>query len=73
MLPDVHLGKRTSVSYPDHLHCEVPEEVNDLQGLPPQTEDQDDGRHHWTYQLLQNEHLEENRGKRLSLYTLVAV
>lgn len=48
MLPDVHLGKGASVSYPDHLHGEVPEEINDLQRLPPQTEDQDDRSHHWT-------------------------
>lgn len=51
MLPDVHLGKRASVSYPDHLHSKVPEEINDFQRLPPQTEDQDDGSHHWTQQL----------------------
>lgn len=51
MLPDVHLGKGASVSYPDHLHSEVPEKINDLQGLPPQTEYQDYGSHHWTEQL----------------------
>lgn len=48
MLPDVHLGKRAGVSNPDHLHCEVPEEINDLQRLSPQTEDEDDGGHNWT-------------------------
>lgn len=52
MLPDVHLGKGASVSYSNHFHSEVPEEINDLQRLPPQTEDQDDGSHHWTEQLL---------------------
>ena len=63
MLPDVHLGEGASVSYPNHLHSEVPEEINDLQRLPPQTEDQDYGSHHWTYQLLQNKHLKDNREK----------
>lgn len=48
MLSDVHLGKGASVSYSDHLHSEVPEEINDLQRLPPQTENQDDGSHYWT-------------------------
>lgn len=52
MLPDVHLGKGASVSYPDDLYSEVSEEINDLQRLPPQTEDEDDGSHHWTQQLL---------------------
>lgn len=52
MLPDVHLGKGASVSYPNHLYSEVPEEINDLKRLPPQTEDQDDGRNNWTEQLL---------------------
>lgn len=52
MLPDVHLGKGASVSNTDHLHSKVPEEINDLQRLPSQREDQDDGSHNWTYQLL---------------------
>ena len=52
MLPDVHLGKGASVSNTNHLHSEVPEEINDLQRLPSQREDQDDGSHNWTYQLL---------------------
>lgn len=52
MLSDVHLGKGTGVSDPDHLYSEVPKEVNNLQRLPPQTEDQDDWCHHWTEQLL---------------------
>ncbi len=71
MLSDVHLGKGAGVSHPDHLHSEIPEEINDLQRLPPQTKDQNDGSHHWTYQLLKNKHLEENMwGKRLKLYTV---
>lgn len=48
MLSYVHLGKRAGVSNPNHLHGEVPEEIYDLQRLPPQTEDEDDGSHHWT-------------------------
>lgn len=65
MLPDVHLGKGASVSYPNHLNSEVPEEINDLQRLPPQTEDQDDGSHHRTEQLLQNKNLEENQSGKI--------
>lgn len=30
MLPNVHLGKGTCVSDPDHLYSEVPKEVNNL-------------------------------------------
>lgn len=52
MLPDVHLGKGASVSHPDNLDSEVPEEINYLQRLPSQTKDEDDGRHHWAQQLL---------------------
>lgn len=52
MLPDVHLGKGASVSHPNNLYSEVPEEINDLQRLPPQAEDEDDGSHNWTQQLL---------------------
>ena len=58
MLPDVHLGKGAGVPHPDHLHRKVPEEINDLQRLSPQTEDQDDGSHHWTEQLLENKDLD---------------
>jgi len=47
MLPDVHLGKGAGVSNPYDFHSEVPEEINDLQRLPPQAEDEDDGSHHW--------------------------
>lgn len=66
MLPDVHLGKRARVSYPDHLHCKIPEEINYLQRLPSQTENQDDGCHHWAQQLLQNKNLEEISPMKLS-------
>lgn len=59
MLPDVHLGKGARVSYPDHLHCKIPKEINYLQRLPSQTENQDDGCHHRAQQLLQNKNLEE--------------
>lgn len=67
MLPDVHLGKGASVSHPDHLHCKIPEEINDLQRFPPQAEDQDDGSYHRTDQLLQNKHLEENKEAKLTV------
>lgn len=70
MLPNVHLGKGASVSYPHHFNSEVPEEINDLQRFPPQTEDQDDGSHHRTEQLLQNKSLEEiQSGKTNATYS----
>lgn len=52
MLPDVHLRKGASVSHTHDLHGEISEEVNDLQRLPPQAEDEDDGSHDWAQQLL---------------------
>lgn len=52
MLPNVHLGKGACVSDPNHLYGEVPKEVYNFQGLPPQAEDQDDGSHHWAEQFL---------------------
>lgn len=52
MLPDVHLGEGASVAHPNDLHSEIPEEINDLQRLPSQAEDEDDGSHNWTQQLL---------------------
>lgn len=67
MLPDIHLGKRAGVSYADHLHSEVPEEINDLQRLSPQTEDKNYRSHHWTQQLLENKHLDTERRERLTL------
>lgn len=48
MLPDVHLSEGASVSDSDNFYSEVPEEINDLQGFPPQGEDEDDGSHHRT-------------------------
>lgn len=51
VLPNVHLGKGARVSDPNHLYSEVPKEVNNLQRLPPQTEDQNDRCHHWAEQL----------------------
>ena len=58
VLPDVHLGEGAGVAHTHHLHSEVPEEVDDLQGLPAQAEDEDEGRHHGADQLLQDEHLD---------------
>lgn len=52
MLPNIHLSKGARVSDPDHLDSEVPKEVNNLQRLPPQAADQDDGSHHRAEQLL---------------------
>lgn len=52
MLPDIHLSKRAGVSHSDHLHSEMPEEINDLQRLFPQTEDQNNRSHHRAQQFL---------------------
>lgn len=60
MLPDVHLGKGAGVAHTDDFHCEVPEEINDLQRLSPQTEDENNGSHDRAQQLLENKHLETN-------------
>ena len=57
VLPDVHLGEGAGVAHAHHLHSEVPKEVDDLQGLPAQAEDEDEGCHHRTDQLLEDEHL----------------
>lgn len=57
MTPDVHLCKGADVPNSNHLHCEVPEEVYDLQRLIPQVEDEDEGCDDGTEQLLQDEHL----------------
>lgn len=57
MTPDVHLCKRADVPNSDHLHGEVPEEVYDLQRLISQVENENEGRHDGTEQLLQDEHL----------------
>ena len=46
MATDVHLGEGADVPNSDHLYGEVPEEVDDLQGLVPQQGDEDEGRHH---------------------------
>lgn len=60
MLSNVHLGKGACVSDSNHLYSEVPKEVNNFQRLSPQTEDQDDGSHHWAEKFLKNKNLQGN-------------
>lgn len=57
MTSDIHLRKGTDVSDSNHLHSEVPEEVNDFERLVPQEEDENEGCDNRTEQLLQDEHL----------------
>lgn len=57
MLAHVHLGKGAGVAHTHHLHSEVAEEVNDVQGLGPQADDEDQGRDDGTQELLQDEDL----------------
>ena len=57
MASDVHLGEGADVPNADHLHGKVPEEIDDLQGLVPQQEDEDEGGHDGAQQLLQDKHL----------------
>lgn len=64
MLANIHLSKGTGVSNADNLHCEVAEEVDNLQGPWAQAENENEGRDNGTQQLLQDEHL-EGRGPRL--------
>lgn len=63
MLANIHLSKGTGVSNADNLHCEVAEEVDNLQGPWAQAENENEGRDNGTQQLLQDEHL-EGRGDR---------
>jgi len=67
---DVHLGEGADVPDADHLHGEVSEEVDDVQGLVPQQEDEDEGRHDGTQQLLQDEHLGTNEGHVAAFFCL---
>lgn len=57
MAADIHLSKRADIPNSNHLNSEVPEEVNDLQGLVPQEKDEDEWCDNRTEQLLQNKHL----------------
>lgn len=50
---DVHLCEGADISDAHHLHGEVAQEVDDLQGLAPEAEDEDEGRDDRTQQLLQ--------------------
>lgn len=64
MLANIHLSKGTGISNADNLHCEVAEEVYNLQGPWAQAENENEGRDNGTQQLLQDEHL-KGRGPRL--------
>ena len=55
---DVHLRKRAHISHSRYIDCEIPEEVHDLWSPGPQTEVQDEWSHQWTYQLINNVHLQ---------------
>lgn len=57
MLAHVHLGKGAGVTHTHHLHGEVAEEVNNVQGLGPQADNEDQGRDDGTQELLQDEDL----------------
>lgn len=57
MLAHVHLGKGAGVTHAHHLHGEVAEEVNDVQGLGTQADDEDQGGNDGTQELLQDEDL----------------
>lgn len=57
MLAHVHLGKGAGVAHTHHLHRKVAEEVNDVQGLGPQADDEDQGSNDGTQELLQDEDL----------------
>lgn len=72
MTSDVHLCKGTDVPNSNHLHCEVPEEVNDLKRFIPQVENEDEGCDDRTEQLLQDKHLigQKNNTNYEALYTL---
>lgn len=66
MATDVHLGEGADVAHAQHLHGEVPEEVDDLQGLVPQEEDEDEGRDDGTQELFQDEDLRAHRWTQTS-------
>lgn len=57
MLAHVHLGKGAGVTHTHHLHGEVAEEVNNVQGLGPQADNEDQGCNDGTQELLQDEDL----------------
>lgn len=57
MLAHIHLGKGAGVAHTHHLHSEVAEEVNDVQGLWTQADDEDEGGNDGTQELLQDEDL----------------
>ena len=50
--PHVHLGERTHVPDPGHLHREVTQEVDDLQGLVADTADEHERGEDGTEELL---------------------
>lgn len=57
MLAHVHLGKGAGVTHPYHLHGEVAEKINDVQGFGTQADDEDQGGNDGTQKLLQDENL----------------
>ena len=57
MLAHIHLGEGAGVAHTHHLHSEVAEEVNDVQGAGGQGEDEDEGGEDGAQQLLQDEDL----------------
>lgn len=57
VLAHVHLGKGAGVTHTHHLHGEVTEEVNNVQGLGPQADDENQGGNDGTQELFQDEDL----------------
>lgn len=57
VLAHVHLGEGAGVAHTHHLHREVAEEVDDVQGLGPQADDEDQGCNDGAQELLQDEDL----------------
>lgn len=61
MIADVKLGEGADVTNPNHLHREVAEEVDDVQGAGGQGKDKDERGEDGAQQLLQNEDLQATR------------
>lgn len=52
VVADVELGEGADVTHPHHLHCEVAEEVDDVEGVGGQGKDEDEGSEDGAQQLL---------------------
>ena len=61
MLLDVHLSEGADVPNSRDLNGEVPEKVNDVGGLVPQVEEEDEGGDQWAEEFVNHVHLEGGR------------